>query len=137
MAISRFLLASWLATVAVAVGAAGPAHAESDSHTVVYTVTSDTPTRADIYFRESDPPNWAEYSHNPYQFSPRAQVEVGPGQPWVRQVTLRDPARWAMVTATSGQAAVEPKFHCTLEVDGQAIASDSGPKGALCSIRHW
>lgn len=135
MATSRVALASWLA-LGAAVGTAIPAHAENDLHIVVYRVWSDTAMQADIYFRETDPPNWADYSHNPYQFSPRAQAEVGPDQPWVREVTLRDPGRWATVTATGGQS-TSPNLHCTLEVDGQQVTAASGPKGALCSIRHW
>lgn len=84
-----------------------------------------------------DPPTWADYSHNPYEFSPKVRVEVGPGQPWVLHATLIDPQRWAMVTATSGRLPAEPMFRCELSVDGSVVATADGPKGALCALRHW
>ena len=115
-----------------------PAHAEGPSlHRVVYTVVSQTPFAADIYYREFDPPDWAAYSHNPYEFSPRSEFEVAPDRPWVREVMLRDPQRWAMVAVTSGPAAVTPHFRCSLEVDGVVVGTASGPRGALCSLRNW
>lgn len=132
-----------LALVAL-LGAAGgltavvAAHADTPTpHHVVYTVTAATPVTADIYYRDVDPPTWADYSHNPYEFSPKARVEVGPGQPWVLHATLIDPQRWAMVTATSGRLPAEPMFHCELSVDGAVVATADGPKGALCALRHW
>lgn len=106
-------------------------------HQVVYTVTTDIPVTADIYYREVDPPTWADYSHNPYEFSPTVRVEVGPGKPWVLRATLIDPERWAMVTATRGRLPAEPMFHCELSVDGAVVATADGPKGALCALRHW
>ena len=42
-----------------------------------------------------------------------------------------------MVTATSGQGSATPNIHCVLAVDGVVVATDQGPKGALCSIRNW
>jgi len=119
--------------------ASAPAvHADTSTpHHVVYTVTAATPASADIYYRDVDPPSWADYSHNPYEFSPRARVEVGPGQPWVFHADLIDPQRWAMVTATSGRLSAEPMFHCELSVDGAVVATADGPKGALCALRHW
>lgn len=119
-------------TGAVAAGADTP-----DPHHVVYTVTAATPVTADIYYRDVDPPTWADYSHNPYEFSPKARVEVGPGQPWVLHATLIDPQRWAIVTATSGRLPAEPMFRCELSVDGAVVATADGPKGALCAVRHW
>lgn len=113
------------------------AHAQPTLYHVKYTVWSDQPFFADIYYRDTDPPNFAAYSHNPYEFSPRAQVDIGPDRPWVLDVTLANPYRWALVTATSGLNPTAPTFHCQLELDGQVVAVDSGPKGALCSIRHW
>lgn len=107
------------------------------AHHVKYTVTAQQLHFAKIYWREADPVNFAEYSHNPYVFSPKAEVDVGPGQPWVREVWLADPYHWAMVTATSELDPVEPMFSCTLEVDGTVVVTDEGPKGALCSLRHW
>jgi hypothetical protein len=34
-------------------------------HRVTYTVTADQSLDVDIYYRDVDPPNWADYSHNP------------------------------------------------------------------------
>ena len=39
-----------------------------------YTVWAEEPFTAEIYYRDTDPPNWAEYSHNPYLFSPNIEV---------------------------------------------------------------
>jgi hypothetical protein len=127
------------AVIAAAVGLAGaaPAAAEPAPRHVRYTVTADHPTSADIYYREVDPPSWADYSHNPYQFSPKAEVSVGPDTPWVLDVYLVDPERWAMVTATNGRGPEAPQFRCELAVDGVVIRSNQGPKGALCSLRNW
>ena len=106
-------------------------------HNVTYTVYTDNPFRADIYYRDAEPPNFADYSHNPYLFSPKVEADLGPGRPWVLNVQLANPQFWAMVTATSGLSPNPPTFHCTLAVDGAVVASDSGAKGALCSMRHW
>lgn len=133
----------WLAPVILAASALpasapGPARAdELPLHHVQYVVTADSAVTADIYFRDTDPPSWADYSHNPYQFSPKIEARVGPGQPWTHDVMLADPDHWAMVTATSGLSPEAPNFHCTLAVDGVVVHSSSGAKGALCSIRHW
>ncbi|UXA09730.1 hypothetical protein KXD97_16095 [Mycobacterium sp. SMC-8] len=104
---------------------------------VTYTVTTEQPVTADIYYRDADPPTWADYSHNPYRFSPRARVDIGPQKPWVLTVALADPDRWAMVSATSGPLPGEPLFRCELAVDGVVVATGHGPCGALCSVRHW
>lgn len=104
---------------------------------VTYTVTANEAVTADIYYREADPPTWADYSHNPYLYSPKARVDIAPDTPWVRTVTLADPDRWAMVSVTSGRLPVQPHFRCELSVDGVIVATGDGPKGALCSIRHW
>ncbi|WP_024442254.1 hypothetical protein [Mycobacterium sp. UM_WGJ] len=115
-----------------------PAHADPPvAHEVVYTVTTRSPVVADIYYRDTEPPTWADYSHNPYEFSPKVRVEVGPSHPWVLHTSLTDPQRWAMVTATSGRSAAEPMFRCELTVDGVVVATADGPKGALCALRHW
>ena len=117
---------------------AGLAAAEAPTlHTVTYTVYTDAPFTADIYYRETQPPNFAEYSHDPYVFSPRAVAEIGPDRPWVLEVQLTDPDEWAMVAGTSGLSLNPPNFHCMLAVDGKVVVTDSGPKGALCSLRHW
>lgn len=130
-------LATPLLTATTA-GALVPAHADEPVlHRVTYIVTSETRINADIYYRDADPPGWADYSHNPYQYSPKVEAGVGPGARWTRDVMLADPDRWAMVTATSGLAPAMPRFHCELVVDGAVLVTNSGPKGALCSIRHW
>ena len=133
----KSLVAALCAGVA-ALLTAGPAQADPPTlHDVTYTVTSSTSVSADIYFRDVDPPTWADYSHNPYVFSPKVSVEVGPGRPWSLQVRLADPARWAMVSATGGRAAGDAGFRCELSVDGTVVSTSGGPKGALCAIRHW
>jgi hypothetical protein len=116
---------------------AAPANAEDTLHHVTYTIISDDPSDADIYYRDIDPPNWADYSHNPYLYSPKVEAAVGPGKPWVLDVMLSDPDQWAMVVATSGWSSVTPQFHCELKVDGVVVKTNDGPKGALCSIRNW
>jgi hypothetical protein len=127
-----------LALTATAVAVTGPAAAEGPVlHDVTYTVYADNPFPADIYYRDTDPPNFADYSHNPYMFSPKIEADIGPGQPWILTVRLANPEYWAMVTATSGLSPTPPTFHCTLAVDGAVVVSNSGAKGALCSLRNW
>jgi hypothetical protein len=108
-------------------------------HHVQYTVTTDAPFWVHIYFRETDPPTWSDYSHNPYEFSPRVDVDVAPDRPWVFDAMLADPDLWSMVMVQSGEAPgfPTPTFNCTLAVDGVVVKTDSGPKGALCSLRTW
>ncbi|ORB24986.1 hypothetical protein [Mycolicibacterium parafortuitum] len=132
---SRLFVAGVLvaAVIPAPVAAAAPAAA----HQVTYTVTAQQPVSADIYYRDVDPPTWADYSHNPYQFSPKVTVDIGPQQPWVLTVQLADPDRWAMVSATRGRLPAEPGFRCELAVDGVVVATGEGPRGALCSLRHW
>jgi hypothetical protein len=113
------------------------ASADDVMHHVTYTVTSEQPYNADIYYRDTDPPNFAEYSHNPYVFSPKVEADLGPGRPWVLDVMLANPNDWAMVTATSGWSTDTPQIHCELKVDGVVVSTNAGPKGALCSIRNW
>ena len=106
---------------------------------VQYTVFSEQPyATAEIYYRDTDPPNWQEYSHNPYLYSPNVEADVGPEQKWTLDVWLANPDQWALVTAgTSGESDAKPNFHCVLAVDGQVVKTAAGPKGALCSIRNW
>ena len=120
-------------------GVAGPASAEEPGlHQVTYSIFSDKPFhRAEIYYRDTDPPNFADYSHNPYMFSPNVEADLNPGAPWVLNVQLANPDQWAMVMATSGMSPNPPNFHCILAVDGVVVAENSGAKGALCSMRHW
>ncbi|MHA3020690.1 hypothetical protein ACXPWS_10505 [Mycobacterium sp. BMJ-28] len=129
--------------VGVALGA-GPiavvrADDEVSMHRVTYTVSSDQPADADIYYRDVDPPNWVEYSHNPYPFSPKDDVRLTPGTLWVHETMLDDPAQWAMVTVSAAGPAVRDgqTFRCRLSVDGVAVDRAEGPRGALCSLRHW
>ncbi len=107
------------------------------AHRITYTVSSDDSLDADVYYRDVDPPNWADYSHNPYLFSPLDEATIGPGRPWVREVTLADPDRWAMVavsrTSTRGMGVIR----CELAVDGITVDTAEGPAGAVCSLRHW
>jgi hypothetical protein len=131
--------ATVLAAAGVVVGGAS-AHAQPPPppmHQVKYTVFSEQPFPVEIYYRDTDPPNWAEYSHNPYVFSPKAEANVGPDNQWVLDVSLAKPDQWAMVTATSAPSTQSPNIHCVLAVDGVVVATDAGPKGALCSIRNW
>lgn len=107
-------------------------------HHVQYTVFTETPFRnAEIYYRNTDPATWADYSHNPYAFSPNVEADVGPNQMWTMDVMLADPDQWAMVTASSLDSPKRPNFHCVLAVDGKVVATNEGTKGALCSIRNW
>ncbi len=93
---------------------------------------------AEIYYRDADPPNWGEYSHNPYLFSPNIEANVGPEQQWILDVGLANPDAWAMVTASiAADSQAAPNFHCVLAVDGVVVTTHQGPKGALCSIRAW
>lgn len=107
-------------------------------HHVKYTVFAEVPvSQAEIYYRDTDPPNWGDYSHNPYLFSPNIEADVGPDQMWTLDVMLADPNQWAMVTASDFYAQEPRNFHCVLAVDGVVVDTDQGPKGALCSIRNW
>ncbi|WP_036436884.1 hypothetical protein [Mycobacterium sp. URHB0044] len=133
----RVLLA-FAAMAASSVAAASSARADDTApHHVTYTVTSERPTRADIYYRDVEPPNWPDYSHNPYSFSPKVEADLGPGSPWVLEVDLANPERWAMVSASSGLRPETPTLQCQLTIDGVVVKSGSGPKGALCSVRNW
>jgi|SRR5689334_17781870 len=118
---------------------AAPVHADEPipAHRVTYTVTSDGQLDVDVYYREVDPPTWAEYSHNPYQFSPKAEASLAPGQPWVREVTLIDPDRWAMVAISRTSTSRSGSIRCTLAVDGETVAAAEGNAGAVCSLRNW
>jgi hypothetical protein len=107
-------------------------------HNVHYTVWAEQPFNVEIYYRDVDPPNWADYSHNPYQFSPNVEADVGPNEQWNLDVGLADPDQWAMVVAgTGGETPKTPNIHCALAVDGVVVKTGQGPKGALCSIRPW
>jgi hypothetical protein len=134
--------ATALAAACVAVGC--PTAAADDDppppalHQVKYTVWAEQPFGVEIYYRDVDPPNWADYSHDSYQFTPNVEADVGPHQQWNLDVGLADPNEWAMVTAgTGGVSTKTPNIHCVLAVDGVVVSTNQGPKGALCSIRNW
>lgn len=133
------------ALVAVTFGSCLPmaaaAHADEGPmpHRVTYTVTAEQPTDVGIYYRDVDPPTWADYSHNPYEFSPKDDLTLEPGKPWIRETTLADPMKWAMVTVTTaGLAPQEARtLRCELAIDGIVVNRAAGTKGALCSLRNW
>jgi hypothetical protein len=106
---------------------------------VRYTVTSDKPVIAEIYYRDTDPPTFSDYSHDPYVFSPNTEATVGPNKPWILEATLTDPIQWGMVLvqATGALPKAAAGFNCTMEINGQVVKRNSGPRGALCSIRNW
>jgi hypothetical protein len=132
LAATAMVFGSWVA-VADDDPAPGP-----PLHSVKYTVFSETPFRnAEIYYRDTDPPNFADYSHDPYVFSPNVEADLGPNQQWTMDVQLANPNEWAMVTVTSLDSPKQPNFHCVLAVDGQVVATNQGPRGALCSLRNW
>lgn len=140
------MMRSMPATVAViaalvgGLGAAAPAAADDPVlHHVRYTVSSDAPFWAHIYYRDSEPAMFSDYSHNPYMFSPRVDVDLAPDKPWVLDTMLADPQMWAMVVVQSGetQQTPTPGFSCELMVDGNVVQTNSGPKGALCALRTW
>ncbi|KWX68141.1 hypothetical protein [Mycobacterium sp. NAZ190054] len=124
------------------VGTGGTAVAQPPLHHIRYTVgAAQDITNAEIYYREKDPPNWAEYSHNPYLFTPNVEANLGPNKPWVFETWLADPAQWSMVVVglptTQTPELAPPGFVCELRVDDVVVATDSGLRGALCSQRPW
>lgn len=133
-----------LALASGVIATAAPASADDSEpgpplHRVRYTVTADAPFWAHIYYRDTEPAIFSDYSHNPYEFSPRADVDIAPDKPWVLEANLADPDLWAMVLVQSGESPgfPTPGFNCKLEVDDVVVKTNSGPKGALCSIRNW
>jgi hypothetical protein len=106
-------------------------------HQITYTVTSERPLTADIYYRDVDPPTWADYSHNPYEFSPKATAQLEPGRPWTLDDTLADPDQWAMVAVSAGAKPSPGVVRCALAVDGIVVDTSEGSAGAVCSLRHW
>lgn len=130
-------------TLTLGIADAAPAAADDDPpppvHHVQYTVTATAPFYVHIYYRDTDPPTWSDYSHNPYEFSPRVEADVAPDKPWVFDAMLTDPQLWAMVAVQSGESPnlTTPTINCTLAVDGAVVKTNSGAKGALCSLRNW
>lgn len=144
-ALSRQHLCTVSALFGVALGTclstATPAHADEAPmpHRVTYTVTAEQRTDVGIYYRDVDPPTWADYSHNPYEFSPKDDLTLEPGKPWILEVMLADPMKWAMVTVTTAGLAPQSTstLRCELAIDGVVVDRAAGPKGALCSLRNW
>jgi hypothetical protein len=134
LVVAILLAASGVAAASVPATAQGPPQAPM--HNVKYTVFAEGPAFLKIYYRDVDPPNWADYSHNPYVFTPKVEADVGPDQQWNLDVQLANPNDWAMVVA-QGEPGLSPNVHCVLAVDGVVVATDQRPKGALCSIRNW
>jgi hypothetical protein len=140
--------ATTLAIACAATGFASPAQADDPPpgvppppqvFNVRYTVTADKPVNAEIYYRDTDPPTFSEYSHDPYVFSPNTEATVGPNKPWVLEATLTDPIQWGMVLvqATGALPKATAGFHCTMAINGIVVEQNGGPKGALCSLRNW
>jgi hypothetical protein len=117
-----------------------PAGAQADDaalHRVTYTVTADQPAEVGVSYRDVDPPTWAEYSHNPYLYSPKVEASLRPGTPWVLDVMMADPDRWAMVAITQDVTRPTRTVHCELAVDGIVVDTADGLHGVLCSLRSW
>ncbi|WP_293051069.1 hypothetical protein [Mycobacterium sp.] len=137
----RTALGSGLATLLAAASlvAATPSGADDTvvKHHVKYTVSAASPSYTDIYYLDQEPPIFSDYSHNPYQFVPNIKVDISPGHPWTYELDLAKPEQWALVTASTGLEPRTPGLHCDLTVDGKVVVSKDGPKGVLCSIRHW
>src|SRR5215207_9676340 len=112
------LLSATVLTAAALMLTPAASHAEPPLHHVKYTVFSEQPAYVDIYYRDTDPPNFAAYSHNPYLYSPNVEADVGPDTRWNFDVMLANPDHWAMVTATVFESPQTPNIHCVLAVDG-------------------
>jgi hypothetical protein len=139
-AVGRSLLGTAMAILVTATSLAAPSRADDPPpllHRVKYTVSAANPTRADIYYLDNEPPHFAAWSHDPYEWSPNIKANVGPGTPWVFELMLANPDQYAWVTASSGLSGATPGFHCDLTVDGVVVVSKDGPKGVLCSLRNW
>lgn len=128
-----------LAVLLAATSLAAPSRADDAvvMHHVKYTVSAANPIYTDIYYLDQEPPIFSDYSHNPYQFVPNVKVDIAPGHPWSYELDLAKPEVWAMVSASTGTEPGTPGLHCDLTVDGKVVVSKDGPKGVLCSLRHW
>jgi hypothetical protein len=118
---------------------AAPSHADDAAppHHVKYTLTAQNPIYAEIYYLDHEPAVWADWSHNPYEFLPNIEFDLGPTAAWTYELDLRKPEEWAMVIANTGPEPGSPNFHCEITVDGAVVVSKDGAKGVLCSIRRW
>jgi len=63
------LVAAGITTTAVPAAAEDPV-----MHDVTYTVYTETPFYSEIYYRDFEPADFADYSHNPYLFSPNVEA---------------------------------------------------------------
>ena len=110
-------------------------------HHIKYTLTAKKPIYAQVYYLDHEPALWADYGHNPYEFTPNIAADLGPGRPaWTYELDLAKPEEWAMVIANTGGEPGTPEFHCEIAVDGNTVVSRDGApdaKGVLCSIRTW
>lgn len=136
---TRTMLAVVAAVVAsMAVVTAAPTHADNlPMHHVRYTLTAENPIWANVYYLDQEPEVFANWSHNPYQYMPNIQTDLGPSQSWSFELNLQKPEQWAMVMANTGPEPGTPNFACQIEVDGNVVVSKTGGKGVLCSIRPW
>ncbi|WP_395306865.1 hypothetical protein V4U86_15515 [Mycobacterium sp. AMU20-3851] len=124
------VIATAVASVAVA---PAPASAQTGQQ-VRYVVSATGELTANIYYVSADPPDRA--AANSPEFMPLFRGVVGPGSPWVRETTLRDPQQWAFVSATGGSR-VDPGLKCEIVVDGQTVVSQQGGSGVECALRSW
>jgi hypothetical protein len=138
---ARTLLGAALAMLFAATSLSAAPASRADNpvimHHVKYTVSAANPIYTDIYYLDQEPKIFSDYSHNPYQFVPNVKVDIAPGHPWSYELDLAKPDQWAMVSASTGTEPGTPQLHCDLTVDGKIVVSKDGPKGVLCSIRHW
>jgi hypothetical protein len=106
-------------------------------HAVKYIISSDVPAAAEIHYRDTDPTDFADYSHDPYRYSPKVEADIAPGASWQLEVALATPDQWAMVAVSSASSSAKAEFLCVLLVDGAIAARNQGRKGTLCSLRQW
>ena len=141
MMTTRTILAAGSAMLLVTAAiTAAPSHADDEAlplHHVRYTLTAENPIWAEIYYLDHEPAVFADWSHNPYEFMPNVEADVGPNQAWTFELDLEKPEQWAMVIANTGPEPGTPNFHCEIAVDGAVVVSKDGAKGVLCSIRLW
>lgn len=138
MRVGSVLSSASLLVAAGVLAGSGRAHADDlVMHHVKYTVSTQNPIYTSIYYLDHEPAIFADYSHNPYSFTPHVDVDLAPGKPWSYELDLSKPDVYAMVVASTGTEPGTPNLHCDLAVDGAVVVSKDGPKGVLCSLRHW
>ena len=97
-------------------------------HNVKYTVFAEGPAYLEIYYHDVDPPNWADYSHNPYVFTPKVEADVGPDQQWNLDVQLANPDDWAMVVASGEPGLSSPTSTASSRWTGWSSPPIKGPR---------